>query len=391
MCCTDMYWKLVHWRNFFSSRTGATIKHQKNLIVKNWVLLVQNIWSDRNLQHIAKTLQSSFHRIFNEVSDHFQLLRNHCDVCSSRRISRYRNPIVAQLPYRFFQCKNCDFIYVYPKPDPINVYSDSEVVEMGAEKTEWNDHYLQSIEKYRPQKGHLLEIGFGDAGFLKLAHQHGWNVHGLELSAPCVRHARHTLTLPNIEKGTIKNVQYPDHYFDVVAAFNFIEHVPDLHDTLRRIRRILRPNGLLMLLCPNISGLVHLLIPELFGINDPLGISWVPPMHLSYFNKNNFRQLLENSGFRVIADASNGTESLWLQHKVTFGPEVTNSKLEQLLAEIQQSRIATGQARVAKYWERIVEVFRQRLVWDMISGIMPLEAALGSENAILYIAEKQGV
>ncbi len=311
-----------------------------------------------------------------------------CQVCGGKKVSRYRNPAVARLLFPLFICRDCGFIFVYPTPDLSACYSDTQVPEMGEGEQLWNSYFLDSINKFAEHRGKLMEIGFGSGSFLKLAHEQGWDVYGVELSPLNVKQASEELELPNIHYGTVEDAGYPDNLFDVVAAFNFIEHVPDLRATLGQLRRVLRPGGLLVLLCPNISGIYHELVPEVFGDNDPLKITWIPPIHLSYFNKSNFKQLLESTGFQVLSDESYGTNLLWLQHKTSIGPQVTEEKFVQLVAAIRSSPAPEGTARVNEYREHIAELLRQRITWQFISDIMQLETSLGAENAIMYIGQK---
>jgi 2-polyprenyl-3-methyl-5-hydroxy-6-metoxy-1,4-benzoquinol methylase len=267
-----------------------------------------------------------------------------------------------------------------------NHYETMEIQELGDES--WNDHYLANINRRSSRRGNLLEIGFGKGSFLMLARQHGWTTYGIDLSVPHVKRATEKLGLSNITLGTLEDVAYPNDFFEVVAGFNFLEHVPDPRKTLEEIYRILRPGGLLAVMCPNIAGIYHSLMPALLGANDPLRISWVPPEHLSYFNKRNLRLLLESVGFTEIDDASEGMSSLWLQFDPQIGPTETSRKLDELVAEIRESGATKGESRVAVYKDQISSLLAQRMTWTMLSDLIKLEPALGSEVGILYLAKK---
>lgn len=311
-----------------------------------------------------------------------------CRVCRGKNVLAFESSGTADLPFPLFICRDCHFIFVHPIPDLSNVYSYHEMPQFGLGQHIWNDHFLGAINKLSHAKKSLLEIGFGDGSFIRLAHEDGWNVHGLDVSPLFVEHAQHKLALPNIRQGTIEESDYPDESFDVIAAFNYIEHVPDPRNTLKHLRRILRADGLLVLLCPNLSGIYHSVAPEIFGGTEPLNISWVPPMHLSYFNKENFERLLESEGFKVIADESHLTSYLWLQHAAVLGPEVTNLKLQKLIAEIEEARKSNNDAALFECRERITDLLRQRMLWVMLQDLINLEPALGAENAVLYMSRK---
>jgi hypothetical protein len=97
---------------------------------------------------------------------------------------------------------------------------------------------------------------------------------------------------------------------------------------------------------------------------------------------------MEDVGFTVIGDESYRTSSLWQQHEMTIGPKVTEEKLRQVLSEIKSSPAPGGEARVALYRERIMNLLRERMSWLMISDIAEIESALGAENAILFVGRK---
>ncbi|MEP6819666.1 MAG: class I SAM-dependent methyltransferase [bacterium] len=311
-----------------------------------------------------------------------------CTVCLGKNLVTYTNQKVAQLPFRFYSCQDCGFIFVLAptRRELGEVYEDHFIPDFGEGEKIWNDHYLRCINKFANGTGKLLEIGFGTGSFLKLAHEKGWNVYGVDLSEAQVERARKELKLPNLTFGTLEETAYPDNLFDVVAGFNFLEHVPDARKILKEIRRILRPSGVFAVMCPNIAGIYHNLMPEILAQNDPLDISWVPPQHLSYFNKNNLRLLLESAGFEEIEDASEPMSSLWLQFEPQIGPKATDQKLESLLEEIRRSSLPSGDARVAQYGQQIKRLIVERMTWTMLSDCMKLEPILGAEVGVLLLA-----
>lgn len=315
--------------------------------------------------------------------------RNRCVVCKGTDIQRFSNRTVAQLLFSFYRCRQCGFIFVAPTPNLEGVYTETEMPEFGEGEGVWNGHYLEAINKHSNGKGRMLEIGFGNASFLKLAHDNGWEVHGTDMGESLVRYASEDLKLPNIKLGSIEELSYPENFFDVVTGFNFIEHVPNPRNTLEEIRRILRPGGVIALMCPNIAGIYHRVMPEILGDDDPLKISWVPPYHLSYFDKNSFKTLLEDVGFTVVEDESHRMSSLWRQFEVNLGPKVTGEKLQQLKTKIKLSSAAKGDARVAEYYDEIKTLLIERMTWTMLTDLMELEPILGAEVGILLVGKKK--
>jgi SAM-dependent methyltransferase len=324
---------------------------------------------------------------------HLNLRRSgRCTVCFGKKLARYTNQTIAQLPFRFYSCRDCGFIFVLAPDRAVlgEVYEGHSIPDFGEGEEIWNTHYLRCINKYANGHGKLLEIGFGTGSFLKLAHQDGWEVYGTDLSKPQVERARGQLNLPNLSFGTLDEIGYQDEFFDVVAGFNFLEHVPNPREVLEEIRRILRPSGVLAVMCPNIAGIYHALMPEILAENDPLQISWVPPQHLGYFNKTNLRMLFESVGFEDIEDASEAMSSLWLQFEPEIGSKATDQKLAALLVQIRASSLPKGDSRVAQYGQQIKRLLIERMTWTMLSDLMKFEPHLGAEVGVLLLAKKPG-
>ncbi len=89
-----------------------------------------------------------------------------------------------------------------------------------------------------PQESRILEVGCGDGWFGSRLREQGWRQYtGLDLQAPAdvIGDIRHWRRL-GLEAGT----------FDVVVAFEVVEHVP----CYQEMYDLLRPGGLLMLTSP---------------------------------------------------------------------------------------------------------------------------------------------
>jgi len=307
----------------------------------------------------------------------------------SKRVSEFRNIYTDRLPFTFLRCKECGFIFVYPRRAADLNYVEGQVIEMGENSHLWNTRFIEAIEKQKNNQGRLLEIGFGDGGFIEISSRRGWDAYGIELSVDCVKHARERLGLKNILHGTIFSADLEYEYFDVICAFNYIEHVSDVNATLRRIYSLLKDDGIIVLLCPNIDGLYHRVIPELFGGKDSFNITWVPPYHISYFNKNNLSILLENNGFKVIADESNLTNLLWMQHNLIYGPKACDIMETEIKNKIRSNSSSNTNASCDDiYFNDILNLVRCKSIWTMLTTIMPLESLINSPNALLLISRK---
>lgn len=140
--------------------------------------------------------------------------------------------------------------------------------------------------------GRLLDIGCAWGGYLWRMHELGWEVHGIELNATAARHAREELGLVNVRDGSFDDLDYPDGFFDVVHMSMVLEHLHDPGGALRRINRLLRAGGQLILSVPDICGFEARLFKD-------KSYTLQVPQHLSHFSPETVSRLLRQSGFAV--------------------------------------------------------------------------------------------
>lgn len=91
--------------------------------------------------------------------------------------------------------------------------------------------------------------GYGSSLMADVAH----TVVGVDISEEAVRHASSHYNKPNLKffQGNATNLAFPDDSFDVVVSFETIEHLAEQEQMLAEIRRVLRPNGILIISSPN--------------------------------------------------------------------------------------------------------------------------------------------
>lgn len=89
----------------------------------------------------------------------------------------------------------------------------------------------------------------------------------------------------------------PSHSFDIITAFDIIEHLDAPYLFLRSCQAILKPQGLLILTTPNINSWERFLHPTSWsGCRDQ--------QHKTLFNKYSLAFILERSGFQVLRQKS---------------------------------------------------------------------------------------
>ncbi len=234
---------------------------------------------------------------------------DHCQLCgSSERTLKFQDG-----PFRLFTCR-CGLVYVTPRLHGkalLDVYgasywkSDDPKVRGYADYARQAALYLktyrkrmQLVSKWLPAKGRILDVGCAAGYFLRVAAAAGHDVHGCELSAPIAQEAIAALGPERVHIGLLDEAVrvkgWQPASFDLVTAWDVIEHVPEPQGLLAQMRALLKPGGRLLLETQNVASRWARL----------LGKAWHHYKHLEHlyhFDPRTIRTLLEGQGFRVKA------------------------------------------------------------------------------------------
>ena len=162
---------------------------------------------------------------------------------------------------------------------------------------------LETVDHMKLENKNILDIGCYDGSFLSLIKNRNNNFFGLEASDWGVRKSREKgIEIQQYFFDGKDKLPYEDGFFDVVIAGEIIEHIFDTDFFLSEIRRILKPEGKLLLSTPNVASLGRRLM-LLFGRNPIIETSPNGPDssgHIRYFTFGSIRDLLEKNKFQVL-------------------------------------------------------------------------------------------
>lgn len=143
------------------------------------------------------------------------------------------------------------------------------------------------INDLHPNKGKLLDIGAGTGDFLALAKTKGWETTGIEPSQKAKTIAlKKGVTFASstevIEKGS----------FDVITMWHVLEHVPDVEKQIKELKRLLKPDGTIIIAVPNFRSFDAKYYRRFWAAFDV-------PRHLWHFSKKAIKQLFLKEKMKV--------------------------------------------------------------------------------------------
>jgi len=119
----------------------------------------------------------------------------------------------------------------------------------------WNEHMARYAFAARFAGGtRALDLGcgtgYGAAALAQVAHE----VVGVDIGLDAVEYARKNFPLPNVrfEQSSATAVAEADASFDLITAFEIIEHIEDWPEMLKEARRLLRKDGVFLVSTPNV-------------------------------------------------------------------------------------------------------------------------------------------
>lgn len=158
-----------------------------------------------------------------------------------------------------------------------------------SENSQRNQSRLTVLREHQPS-GRLLEIGFGQGGFLRLAEAF-FDVEGMDVSSDAVNAIRpyfgSRVSVVNVEQRPLPRCRY-----DAIAVFNILEHLRRPHKVIDKLSAALNPGGVLIGSVPNNQSLV--------GSVATLLTNFFDRTHVSTFKPEVWRRLFEHAGFRQI-------------------------------------------------------------------------------------------
>lgn len=238
-----------------------------------------------------------------------------------------------------YRCTRCRVVFLNPyvtHEGMKEIYASPETL---AKFFPFCDHYFEDTEKEnrdtrtfrvyeewlkkleRSVSGRkMLDVGCGAGQFLKLARERGWDAEGLEFDNALEQKLK-TQGIP-VTTGDFFHAELPENSFDVITLWDVFEHFSEPVPALSRLRKLLKPDGVLLLACPKEDSSLAWLAKKFYQwsggkIQYPVKVVYLID-HPLFYSPKTLSELLEVHGFKVTETMLDETDL----RRVDFNPLV---------------------------------------------------------------------
>ena len=155
-----------------------------------------------------------------------------------------------------WSCLDCGMVWNEPAPSAEGhlrqyegVFDPDYLAQRESRRRTWARE-LDRLERHVRGR-ELLDVGSYAGFFLEQARERGYRVTGVEPSRWAAEHARRELGL-EVFTGPVEEFE-PQRVFDVVTLWDVMEHLTDPVAVLRKLHRLLRPEGVLVFTTHNLD------------------------------------------------------------------------------------------------------------------------------------------
>lgn len=193
------------------------------------------------------------------------------------------------------QCRRCGLVYANPRYSARQLTQAYQEVIDPLYEEEREGRVLTFQRHLRPIEAmvgahhgkRILDVGAYTGVFVEIAAQRGWDAYGVELSTWAATLCRERGL--KVFNGTLEAAQFPSDFFDVVTAWDVVEHLDAPRELLKEIYRVLKVGGIAVIHTIDIDAP----FARLMGRHWP----WLMEMHLVYFSRRTLAAMLSDVGF----------------------------------------------------------------------------------------------
>jgi ubiquinone/menaquinone biosynthesis C-methylase UbiE len=257
-----------------------------------------------------------------------------CDLCSNKEFeflfSGHDRMYNIKGDYSLYRCTKCGLFFINPQPTEKEIakhYPPNKYYSLGIMPS-WKKKLLHILYKtFYSNKGNsalkllffpvlpmlrftkilpgrkILDVGCGAGNFLVLMKYFDMDCYGVEPSKFDELFAKKNNL--EIKNCNFLEADYQDNYFDIITLNHVFEHSSCPTETLKKINRLLKPEGTLIMTIPQSDCLAY----KVFGRY------WVQldvPRHLFMFQEKTIKEYARKTGFKIEKVRYNSTSFQFL-------------------------------------------------------------------------------
>ena len=287
-----------------------------------------------------------------------------CPWCGSDKTQVYlwvKDEFLTHEEFQIHECHHCGLLFTEPRPpkDKIGDYYKSEEYYSHQEnKSGFIPKLYEKVKtvnlkgKYKMatqglKAGKALDIGCGVGDFLHTMEQHNWECTGVEPSDDAKAIARKRI------KGHIYSPeeieQMPDASFDLITMWHVLEHVDDLKWQMEQLKRLIKPDGRIVIALPNYKSYDATYYKECWAAYDV-------PRHLNHFNKKTLTNIFISSNLQLLKT----DKLIWDAYYISYMSEQYLKHSLPLIRGAYRGLISNRKARRSGEWSSLVYTFKSR-------------------------------
>jgi SAM-dependent methyltransferase len=267
-----------------------------------------------------------------------------CPMCN---LTPDRPPVEEGDRYALSHCSRCDLVWADPMRSPgPEWYAEhpqyQKTLWFGLDAINWN--HRQFFKNVPARGGRLLDVGCGSGRFLFEAARRGYIVTGLDFNREAIEAARRRFGLTDLHQGSLEDFvrARPEDRFDVVTAFEVLEHLENPKQFFAQVCDLLRSGGYLGLSTPYRDRWPRTISTQIWDR---------PPHHLTRWSKPALATALSDAGFRAVKITTGWLVGAELIHYyVRFGmvDRLFRRASRPDTDDAERQRLATGASRLMR-------------------------------------------
>ena len=225
------------------------------------------------------------------------------DISNKKHFLTVKDYSVSQETFDLYHDEELDMLITHPKPSLENLgryYESVDYISHTDSKRSLFEkcyHFIKSIalknklslvNSLQPSQGSILDIGAGTGDFLSVVKENGWITIGVEPSDKAKAIAKNKGVAFVDQTSELEN-----NSFDIITMWHVLEHVPNLDNQLKELKRLLKPNGNLIIAVPNFKSFDAKHYGNFWAAYDV-------PIHFWHFSKTAIKRLFAKEDMELV-------------------------------------------------------------------------------------------